>query len=345
MIRFESDYLEGAHPQVLDAIVASNTEQHPGYGEDECCERARALIRSLCAAPDAAVHFLVGGTQVNNTVIIAALRPHQGVISADCGHIAVHETGAVEHSGHKVLTAPAVNGKLLPADIAHWVDTHWADVTHEHQVQPGMVYISNPTESGTVYTREELSALAAECRRCGLPLYMDGARLGCALVCADCDYDLPFLYETCDAFTIGGTKLGALFGEALVIRNAALNKDFRYFIKQGGGMLAKGRLLGVQFEALLKDGLYFDIARKENEQAMRIRRHLEGLGYGFDVVSSTNQQFPILPNVLLEKLREKYSFSMIAPGKTKSCIRFCTGWATRDEDVDALLADLTALSK
>ncbi|MBQ2896151.1 MAG: low specificity L-threonine aldolase [Oscillospiraceae bacterium] len=344
MIRFESDYLEGAHPQVLEALVASNLEQHPGYGEDERCETARALIRGLCAAPEAAVHFLVGGTQVNCTVISAALRPHQGVISADSGHIAVHETGAVEHGGHKVLCAPAVNGKLLPEDIARLVDTHWADVTHEHQVQPGMVYISNPTEMGTVYTRAELSALAQVCGRCGLPLYMDGARLGCALVSEECDYDLPFLYQCCDAFTIGGTKLGALFGEALVIRNRELNRDFRYFIKQGGGMLAKGRLLGVQFEALLKDGLYFDIARKENELAMRIRRQLEALGYSFDIVSPTNQQFPILPNTLLEKLGKKYSFSMIAPGTSESCIRFCTGWATREEDVEALLTDLRALS-
>ncbi len=339
MVRFECDYLEGAHPDVLRALSETNGEQTPGYGEDEYCGRARELIRRLCAAPDAAVHFLVGGTQANRTVIAAALRPHQGVVAADTGHIAVHETGAIENAGHKVLTLPAESGKISAAQVEELVRAHWADATHEHMVQPGMVYLSNPTEIGTVYSREELAAIYAVCRRYSFPLYIDGARLSCALESGG--YGLADMASLCDAFTIGGTKLGALFGEAVVLRDGALQKDFRYLIKQNGGMFAKGRLLGLQFLALLSGGLYGEIGRHENELALRLRDGFAARGYRFLVDSPTNQQFPILPDAVLAALETRYSFSHIQDmGGGEQCVRFCTSWATTRADVDALLADI-----
>ncbi len=339
MIRFESDYLEGAHPAVLRRLWDANTEQTPGYGEDAYCEEARALIRELCGLPEAAVHFLVGGTQVNRTVISAALRPHQGVVAADTGHIAVHETGAVEAGGHKVLTLPSHDGKLRAADVEALCAAHWADASYEHMVQPGMVYISNSTEIGTVYSRGELEDLYAVCRARGLPLYIDGARLGCALAAEGCGYTLAEMARLCDVFTIGGTKQGALFGEALVISHPALQKDFRYFIKQNGGMLAKGRLLGLQFLALLEDGLYDRISRQEVALALRLRDGLRERGWTFLVDSPTNQQFPILPDRLLSELKKDFGFSFWqSMGDGSSAVRFCTSWATTPEQVDALLA-------
>ena len=339
MIRFESDYLEGAHPAVLRRLWDANMEQTPGYGEDAYCDQARDLIRKLCALPEAAVHFLVGGTQVNRTVISAALRPHQGVVAAETGHIAVHETGAIEASGHKVLSLPQRNGKLRAEDVEAMCAAHWADASFEHMVQPGMVYISNSTEIGTVYTRSELEALYEVCQRRGLLLYIDGARLGCALAAEGCDYALPEMARLCDAFTIGGTKLGALFGEALVISAPALQKDFRYFIKQNGGMLAKGRLLGLQFLALLEDGLYDRISRQEVALALRIRDGLRERGWEFLVDSPTNQQFPILPDSLLAKLGKDFGFSLWQHmDGGYSAVRFCTSWATTSEQVEALLS-------
>lgn len=247
MKRFESDYLEGAHPDVLRALIETNGEQTPGYGEDPHCEAARALLRERCALPEGEVQFLVGGTQVNRTVIASILRPHQGVVAADTGHIAAHETGAIENSGHKVLTVPNTDGKIAAAQVEELCRAHYADASFEHTVQPGMVYISNPTEFGTVYTRGELEALHAVCKARHLPLFIDGARLGAALYSPVCDYTLADMAHMCEVFTIGGTKMGLLFGEAAVFSAPELAKDFRYFIKQNGGMLAKGRLLGVQF--------------------------------------------------------------------------------------------------
>ena len=343
MILFQSDYLEGAHPRVMQRLLDTNMEQRPGYSEDCYCDEARALVKKLCNAPEAAVHFLVGGTQAHRTVIASILRPHQGVLSADTGHIACHETGAIENAGHKVLALPHTNGKISPQQIEDYCAAHYADASFEHLVQPGMVYISNPTEFGTVYTRQELTALQAVCKTRNLPLFIDGARLGAALHCADCDYTLAEMAHWCDVFYIGGTKMGALFGEAVVIMNPALQKDFRYFIKQNGGMFAKGRLLGLQFLALLEDGLYDEIGRHEVQLALRIRDGLAAKGYSFLMESPTNQQFPILPDAVLAELKKDFGYSYWqSMGNGESAVRFCTSWATTEENVDALLNAIPA---
>ena len=345
MIRFESDYLEGALPEVMRALNETNLVQTPGYGEDEYCAAAAAKIREKCAAPEAAVHFLIGGTQVNFTFIAAALRPHQAAIAAASGHIAVHESGSVEATGHKVIALPCgTDGKISAEQVRECVEAHWADSTHEHQPQPKLVYISQPTENGTIYSLAELEALSAVCREKGLIFFVDGARLGTALVCPGADASLADLARLADAFYIGGTKLGALFGEALVITNPALNRDFRYIEKQRGGMLAKGRLLGVQFGALMTDGLYERTARREVELAWRLRRAFEEKGWPLYCDSPTNQQFPIVPDAALEKLAEKYTFSDWARiDETHRAVRFCTSWATKEEDVSALIKDIRAL--
>jgi len=338
MIRFNSDYLEGAHPVIMAHLLETNLEQTPGYGEDAHCENARAVIRRLCAAPDADVHFLVGGTQTNFTFLAAVLKPWQGVISADSGHIAVHETGAVEATGHKVIALPAINGKLDATMVDDYCDLHFADESHEHMVMPGAVYISNPTEVGTLYNREELTALREVCDRWGLTLFLDGARLGYGLASPENDLDLPFIARTTDAFYIGGTKQGLLFGEALVITREDLQPDFRYIIKQKGGMLAKGRLLGVQFEAALEGDLYIEMSRHAIDLAMRLKEGLTDLGISFMIDSPTNQQFPILPDSLLEDLRHRFSYATIQRiDPTHTAVRFCTSWATRGEDVESLL--------
>lgn len=338
MIRFNSDYLEGAHPVIMAHLLETNLEQTPGYGEDAHCENARAVIRRLCAAPDADVHFLVGGTQTNFTFLAAVLKPWQGVISADSGHIAVHETGAVEATGHKVIALPAINGKLDATMVDDYCDLHFADESHEHMVMPGAVYISNPTEVGTLYNREELTALREVCDRWGLTLFLDGARLGYGLASPENDLDLPFIARTTDAFYIGGTKQGLLFGEALVITREDLQPDFRYIIKQKGGMLAKGRLLGVQFEAALEGDLYMEMSRHAIDLAMRLKEGLTDLGISFMIDSPTNQQFPILPDSLLEDLRHRFSYATIQRiDPTHTAVRFCTSWATRGEDVESLL--------
>ena len=345
MIRFESDYLEGALPEVMRALNETNLVQTPGYGEDEYCAAAAAKIHEKCAAPEAAVHFLIGGTQVNFTFIAAALRPHQAAIAAASGHIAVHESGSVEATGHKVIALPCgVDGKISAEQVRECVEAHWADSTHEHQPQPKLVYISQPTENGAIYSLAELEALSAVCREKELIFFVDGARLGTALVCPGADASLADLARVADAFYIGGTKLGALFGEALVITNPALNRDFRYIEKQRGGMLAKGRLLGVQFGALMTDGLYERTARREVELAWKLRRAFEEKGWPLYCDSPTNQQFPIVPDAALEKLAEKYTFSDWARiDETHRAVRFCTSWATKEEDVSALIKDIRAL--
>lgn len=342
MIRFESDYLEGALPEVMQALCDTNYAQTPGYGEDEYCREAADMIRAKCSAPDADVHFLVGGTQANMIVITAALRPHQAAIAAETGHIAVHETGSIEATGHKVITLKSGDGKITAAQVRSCVEAHWNDSTHEHMAQPALVYISQPTENGTVYSLAELEALSAVCREKGLLFYVDGARLGTALVSSD--MTLPDLARLTDAFYIGGTKLGALFGEAVVITNRAIARDFRYIVKQRGGMFAKGRLLGVQFGALMHDGLYERTAKREVDLAMKLRAAFEAKGWPLCYDSPTNQQFPIVPDAVLEKLAEKYTFSHWGKvDDSHTAVRFCTSWAIREEDVDALIADIESL--
>ncbi len=345
MIRFECDYLEGAHPSIMERMCSTNMEQTPGYGEDAHCERARAYIRRACDAPEADVHFLVGGTQANTTVIASVLRPHQGVLAAVTGHINVHESGAIEATGHKVLALPSADGTITAAQVEAAVAAHYQDATHVHMVQPGMVYLSHPTENGTTYTKEALTAISEVCRRWHMPLFLDGARLGYGLAAANSTLSLPDIARLCDVFYIGGTKVGALFGEAVVITNDSLKKDFRYHIKQHGGMLAKGRLLGIQFEVLFENGLYEKLGRQAVELAMELRQALEEQGYALRYDSSTNQQFPILPNSLLAQLEKEYSFSFWeAVSDTHSAVRFCTSWATQPEQVKRLIADIKRLS-
>ncbi len=346
MIHFESDYTEGAHPNILNKLISSNMEQTKGYGEDPYCEHARELIREACGNQDLAVHFLVGGTQTNTTVISSILRPYQGVLSAATGHINCHETGAIEATGHKVLPLISEDGKITAKQVREYYKEHWADSSHEHVVQPGMVYISHPTENGTTYHKEELAELYNVCKELEIPLFIDGARLGYALAAEGNDLSLVELAANCDIFYIGGTKVGALFGEAIVISNKALQKDFRYHMKQRGGMLAKGRLLGLQFETLFTDNLYQEISAHAVIQAMRIRDAFAKKGYQFLYDSKTNQQFPILPIHLLDYLGENYSYSFWAKvDETHHAVRFCTSWATKVGNVDALLKDIEEFHK
>lgn len=341
MIRFDSDYTEGAHERILGRILETNEEQTPGYGEDQYCQRAASYIKNLCRRQDADIHFLVGGTQANTVVIASALRPHQCVISARTGHINVHETGAIEAAGHKVLAVESPDGKVSAARIKEVCEAHWGDPAHEHMPQPAMVYISQPTENGTVYTKEELTQLNAVCRECGLLLYLDGARLGYALAAKGADLTIEDLARLCDVFYIGGTKVGALFGEAVVIVNSGLKKDFRYHIKQRGGMLAKGRLLGIQFAALFEDGLYFRISEHAVKEAMKIKTALTEKGIPFLFESPTNQQFPILPNRFLEYLNEKFVFNVWEKiDDSHTAVRICTSWATKDQWAEALIKEI-----
>lgn len=342
MIRFESDYLEGALPQIMYRLMSTNFEQTAGYGCDPYCESARELIKKECAAPDADIHFLVGGTQTNMTVIAAALRPHQGVLAAETAHIEAHETGAIEATGHKVITLDSTDGKINAKQVEDYVLRHRADESFEHIVQPAMVYISQPTETGTVYTLSELEELSAVCRRLGILLYVDGARLACALACEGTP-KLPDLARLCDVFYIGGTKHGALFGEAVVILNDALKKDFRYIIKQHGGMLAKGRLLGLQFDELFSDGSYYEIGRNEVRLAQKIADAFKKKGIELYYDSPTNQIFPVLSDEQIMKLSETYSFSVQGKTPGGTVTRFCTSWATTDAVADKLIKDIEEL--
>lgn len=334
---FHNDYNEICHPNILKRMHNSIGSQMNGYGEDTCCEHAAALIRQHCENDDIAVHFLVGGTQTNLTVIAAALRPHQGVVTAKSGHIHVHETGAIEATGHKILPLDSADGKITAVQIDDAVSAHWADATHEHIAQPKLVYISHPTEFGTTYTLEELEAISIVCKERGLYLFVDGARLGYALAAKGNDVQLPDLARLADAFYIGGTKVGAMFGEAVVISNPALQTDFRYLMKQRGGMLAKGWLLGMQFEALFEDGLYWKIAGHADVLADRIRETLLDKGYQMPVTSNTNQVFAALPNNLCRELEMNFTFSPWEKwDEAHTVVRFCTSWATTEESVEAL---------
>ena len=349
MIRFNCDYNEGAHERILQRLFETNMEQTPGYGEDFYCRQAAETIKSLCEDASADVHFLVGGTQTNLTVIDAALRKHQGVLAAETGHIQVHETGAIEACGHKVLALPSANGKITARQVEEAYRSHITNEAFEHMVQPKMVYISFPTELGTIYSKKELEDLSDICRKNRLYLFIDGARLGYGLAAADNDVTLHDLTVLSDVFYIGGTKQGALFGEALVITHPDLQEDFRYFIKQKGGMLAKGRLLGLQFQTLfentapggINNTLYMQLSLHADKLSDKLRDAIREAGYPFLVESRTNQIFPIMPDALLEKLRGNYSFSYERRvDETHSAIRFCTSWATQEEAVDALIKDI-----
>lgn len=346
MIYFNNDYSEGCHEKVLAKLIETNMCQTLGYGGDEYCASAAAKIKAKCGRDDIAVHFLVGGTQANLTVIDAALRPHQGALGPDSAHINVHETGAVEATGHKVLWVPHQDGKITAQQVAETVYLHRNNGATEHTVQPKLVYISNPSELGTLYTLAELEALSATCHELGLYLFMDGARLGYGLEARGNDVTLKDIARLCDVFYIGGTKVGALFGEAVVIANPAINEDFRYLIKQHGGMLAKGRLLGVQFDALMEDDLYFKIAAHADRLADKLRDKMKSLNIPFLIESTTNQIFPILPDEILAKLDEKYVYTeQERVDASHRAVRFCTSWATKEENVDSLCADLDKLMK
>ena len=346
MIYFHNDYSEGCHESVLKLLNESNLEQTDGYGIDPYCSRAADKIRKLCGNENLAVHFQVGGTQAHLTVIDAALRPHQAALGAESAHINVHETGAVEATGHKVMSVPSADGKITAEQVKHAVEAHYASASFEHTTQPKLVYISNPTELGTIYQLAELEALSAVCREKGLYLFMDGARLGYGLTAKGNDVTLADIARLCDVFYIGGTKVGALFGEAVVISNPTIAEDFLYMIKQHGGMLAKGRLLGIQFDALMTDNVYFDIAKRANSLADRIRDTLDSLGYTYVVPTTSNQIFPILPDKLLDELGKSFAFSeMDRIDENSRSVRFCTSWATKEENVDALCEKLRELSK
>ncbi len=344
MLQFNCDYNEGAHPKVLEKLAATNLEQTVGYGEDPYCQAAAELLRNLCHAPEAAVHFLVGGTQANLTVIAAALRTYQGLMAAESGHIHVHETGSIEACGHKVLALPSVDGKLTAGQITEAYRAHVENESFEHTVQPKMVYLSHPTELGTLYTLAELEAISAVCRRWGLYLYVDGARLGYGLTARGNDVTMADLARLTDAFYIGGTKVGALFGEAVVLTHPDLKQDFRYVIKQRGGMLAKGRLLGLQFLALFEDGSYEEIAAHANRLADRLRETFRAADVPFLVENTTNQLFPILPDSVLAELAKSYSFSyQQRVDEAHSAVRFCTSWATDPAAVEQLCGDIRRL--
>lgn len=348
-ISFSCDYMEGAHPTILQRLIETNFAQMPGYGADDYCESAREKIRAACGAPNAEVHFLVGGTQTNATVIDALLRSYQGVVAADTGHISVHEAGAIEFGGHKVLTLPHRNGKISAEQIASLLRVYEEDVNHDHTVMPGMVYLSQPTEYGTLYSREELSAISALCREKHLPLYVDGARLAYALACPENNVTLKDMAELCDIFYIGGTKCGALLGEAIVIPQPGLIPHFFTIIKQHGALLAKGRLLGLQFDTLFTDGLYQRIGEAALRAAEDIRTALRANGYQLCFASPTNQTFCLVDREQMEKLREYVDFSQWEVyDEMHTIIRFATSWATKDEDVRTLcriLRDCAAREK
>ncbi|MGY3724796.1 L-threonine aldolase [Granulicatella balaenopterae] len=341
---FSNDYLSGCHPIVLDAIVQSNMEQTAGYGKDDYCERARLKIKEKLQKKDADIHFLVGGTQTNKIVIETFLRPYQGVIAVETGHIATHETGAIEATGHKVLTIPEINGKLTAKQLEAYYEAECHNHMHEHMVSPGMVYISHPTELGTVYTREELKAIYEVCQKAGWPLFVDGARLGYVLNERISDITLADLAKYTDAFYIGGTKCGAMMGEAAVIMNPHYQKDFRSMIKRGGGLLAKGRLLGIQFDCLFSDHLYEDICYEAVRYALQIKKAFEEKGIQFLVDSTTNQQFPIVPDELAKELQLAFGFSLWEKVDEKNtALRYCTSWATTPNEVLELIGFIHSL--
>lgn len=336
---FQCDYMEGAHPEILKRLMETNMEKTPGYGQDIYCDRAKEKILKACHCPEGEVHLMVGGTQTNSTVIAACLKSYEGVIAADTGHINAHESGAVEYTGHKVLAIPGVDGKLRAEDVKKYVDEFYANPSYEHIVWPGMVYISHPTEYGTLYTKKELEDLREVCDAYKLPLFLDGARLGYGLMADGTDVTLELIAKLCDVFYIGGTKVGALCGEAVVFPKKDFVPHFFSIIKQHGALLAKGRLLGIQFETLFTEDLYFKIARHAIDMAMKLKKGFADKGYEFYMDTVTNQQFIILDQTQFEELSKVAVFEIwekLLDGRT--VVRFCTSWATKEEDIDALLS-------
>lgn len=337
MVSFTCDYGEGAHPKILERLAATNFEQLPGYGTDHYCESAKAKIRQACQAPEAGIFFLVGGTQTNSTIIAAMLRDYEGVVSAETGHIGVHEAGAVEYTGHKVLTLPSHQGKIDPGELRAYLEAATTDPNYEHMVFPGMVYLSFPTEYGTLYSKAELEQIHGIAAHYGLPLMIDGARLGYGLMSPACDVSLPELAKLCEVFYIGGTKVGAFCGEAVVFPKGNAPKHFYTITKQHGAMLAKGRLLGIQFDTLFTDNLYFEISRHAVNLAMRLKEMLREKGCPFFIDSPTNQQFIVMENARLEEFGRHVAYDpwdRVDPDHT--AIRLATSWATTPEQLEEL---------
>ena len=337
MLSFESDYITGAHPDILRRLAETNLEPLPGYGSDHYCDSAKEKIRAAVGCPDAVVEFLAGGTQTNALIISAMLPAWAGVIAAETGHISAHEAGAVEYTGHKVLTLPQEEGRIRPADLAAFLARYHGDENREHMVYPGMVYLSWPTEYGTLYSRSDLMEISDLCRQYGMYLFIDGARLGYGLMSPAADLTLPELASLCDVFYIGGTKVGALCGEAVVFTHGNRPPHFLSTVKQHGALLAKGRLLGVQFDTLFTDDLYFRISRHAIDMAEQLKGIFRECGIPFALNSPTNQQFVILENTRMEALREKVRFSFWEKADdTRTVVRFATGWSTTEEDLAAL---------
>ncbi len=338
MLSFACDYGEGAHPEILKRLVETNMEHLPGYGVDPYCESAKNKIKEACGCPEAEIYFLVGGTQTNATVIHGILRNYEGVVAVETGHINVHEAGAIEHSGHKVLTIPQHNGKMDSAELKKFLEEFYGDESREHMVFPGMVYISHPTEYGTLYTKEELRNLSEVCKTFQIPLYMDGARLGYGLMSEESDVTLKDIAQCCDAFYIGGTKVGALCGEAVVFTENNAPKNFMTTVKQQGALLAKGRVLGIQFDTLFTDELYMKISRHGIEMAKLLKEGLRDKNYQFYLESPTNQQFIVLQNEKMKKLEKQVDFTVWEKyDENHTVVRFATSWATKKEDIEKLM--------
>ena len=341
MISFESDYIAGAHPEILRKLTETNLESLPGYGSDPYCESAKRKIREAVGRPDAEIIFFAGGTQTNAVVISTLLADHEGVIAAKTGHISSHEAGAIEYTGHKVLELPQAEGKIVPETLEKYLADYYADENHEHMVCPGMVYLSHPTEYGTLYSKAELSSISEICGKYHLTLYLDGARLAYALASRETDLSLPEIAALCDVFYIGGTKVGALCGEAVVFTKGNMPKHFLTSVKKRGALLAKGRLLGVQFDALFTDSLYFRIGRHAIEMAEKMKEIFRAHGIPFYIQSPTNQQFVVLENGQMERLAKKVAFSFWEKADdAHTVVRFATGWSTTEEDLRALDAAL-----
>lgn len=339
MLSFASDYMEGAHEKILDKLRETNMEQLSGYGTDEYCERAKRKIKELCRCDHGEVFFLTGGTQTNQIVIGSMLASYKGVIAAESGHVNVHEAGAIELTGHKVLALPEHAGKICGEELREYLRGFYGDENHEHMVFPGMVYISHPTEYGTLYTAGELKEIHEICKEYKIPLYLDGARLGYGLAASGTDVTLPFIAENCDVFYIGGTKVGALMGEAVVFPEGNAPAHFMTIVKQHGALLAKGRLLGIQFDVLFSDDLYFEISAHAIKMAEKLKEGFHKKGYSFAIDSPTNQQFIILSNKQMEELSKQVSFGFWEKkDEGHAVVRFATSWATREEDVEKLLS-------
>lgn len=342
MIHFDQDYAEGAHPKILERLIETNMEQAPGYGLDDYTKRAQEYIKKSCGTEEVDVHLLSGGTQTNLTVIAASLRPHQAVISADTGHIQTLETGAIEAVGHKIILLPSEEGKIKAEQVEELCEEYWSNNAQIHRVQPGMLYLANPTEVGTEYTKSELKALSQVSKKYDMKFFIDGARLGYGLASEANDVTMEDIAELTDVFYIGGTKIGALFGEAVVIKDPAIQRDFRSIMKQKGALLAKGRALGIQFETLFQDNLYFDISKYAVEQAMRIKKALQENNIHLKYENHSNQLFPIFSNEMITHLEKNFKMLVMdQEDEQHYVVRICTSWATTEKNVDYLISEIS----